>query len=302
MILLFPLEVASLDISIFGFRALWSPVFLSVIVILIGVYFYIIRKEKYRVTGKQQFFFLSSMILLYMMKGGPFDLLGHLMFSAHMTAMAIVYLAVPPLMLLGLPETLLREFINLKRVRPLYSFFTKPLIALILFNGLFSLYHIPLVFDVVKTDMILHSITTSVLFIGAFLMWWPVVNPLPEEESLTPIKKIGYIFADGVLLTPACALIIFASTPLYSTYTDPTLWLTALELCVPADMLATLSISTPELFNWFPVVEDQQLGGVIMKVVQEIVYGSILGYIFFQWARKERENDQLEIATKPQVN
>ncbi|MBM7659499.1 putative membrane protein [Bacillus mesophilus] len=291
-----------MDISIFGFRALWSPVFLSVIVILIGVYFYIIRKEKYRVTGKQQFFFLSSMILLYMMKGGPFDLLGHLMFSAHMTAMAIVYLAVPPLMLLGLPETLLREFINLKRVRPLYSFFTKPLIALILFNGLFSLYHIPLVFDVVKTDMILHSITTSVLFIGAFLMWWPVVNPLPEEESLTPIKKIGYIFADGVLLTPACALIIFASTPLYSTYTDPTLWLTALELCVPADMLATLSISTPELFNWFPVVEDQQLGGVIMKVVQEIVYGSILGYIFFQWARKERENDQLEIATKPQVN
>jgi putative membrane protein len=296
------MEVASLDISVFGFRALWSPVFLSVIVILIGVYFYIIRKEKYRVTGKQQFFFLSSMILLYLMKGGPFDLLGHLMFSAHMTAMAIVYLAVPPLMLLGLPETLLREFINLKTIRPLYSFLTKPLIALLLFNGLFSLYHIPLVFDVVKTDMILHSITTSVLFIGAFLMWWPVVNPLPEEESLTPIKKIGYIFADGVLLTPACALIIFATSPLYSTYTDPTFWLTALELCVPADMLSTLSISTPELFNWFPLVEDQQLGGVIMKVVQEIVYGSILGYIFFQWARKEREKDQLEIATKPQGN
>ncbi|WP_456275622.1 cytochrome c oxidase assembly factor CtaG [Bacillus sp. AK128] len=291
-----------MDISMFGFRALWSPVFLTVIVILIGLYFYIIRKEEYRVSRKQQFFFFSGMFLLYMMKGGPFDLLGHLMFSAHMTGMAIVYLAVPPLILLGLPEALLRKFINLKGIRPAYAFFTKPLIALILFNGLFSLYHIPLVFDVVKTDMILHSITSTVLFIGAFLMWWPVVNPLPEEASLTPIKKIGYIFADGVLLTPACALIIFATEPLYSTYTDPTLWLTALELCVPADMLASLSISTPELFNWFPLVEDQQLGGVIMKVVQEIVYGSILGYIFFQWARQEREKDDLEIGTKPQIN
>ncbi|WP_246940317.1 cytochrome c oxidase assembly factor CtaG [Bacillus pinisoli] len=291
-----------MDISIFGFRALWSPVFLAFTIIVIGIYFYIIRKEGYQVSKKQQFFFLSSMILLYLMKGGPFDLLGHLMFSAHMTAMAIVYLAVPPLMLLGLPENLLREFINIKAIRPLYAFFTKPLIALLLFNGLFSIYHIPLVFDVVKTDMVLHSITTSILLVGAFLMWWPVVNPLPEEESLTPIKKIGYIFADGVLLTPACALIIFASVPLYSTYTDPTLWLTALELCVPADMLSSLSISTPELFNWFPLVEDQQLGGVIMKVVQEIVYGSILGYIFFNWAKKEREKDQLEINARPQLN
>jgi putative membrane protein len=291
-----------MDISIFGFRALWSPVYLFVVIVLVGLYFYLIRKEKYKVTGKQQFFFVSSMILLYLMKGGPFDLLGHLMFSAHMTAMAIVYLAVPPLMILGLPQTLLREVINIKRIRPIYSFFTKPLIALILFNGLFSFYHIPLIFDVVKTDEVLHAITSVVLFVGAFLMWWPVVNPLPEEESLTPIKKIGYIFADGVLLTPACALIIFASAPMYSTYTDSTLWLSALELCVPADMLASLNISTPELFNWFSLLEDQQLGGVIMKVVQEIVYGSILGYIFFQWAKKDRESDEVELKTEPQLN
>jgi putative membrane protein len=291
-----------LDISIFGFRALWSPGYLFVVAALIGIYFYLIRKEKYKVTGKQQFFFVSSMILLYLMKGGPFDLLGHLMFSAHMTAMAIVYLAVPPLMILGLPQTLLREVINIKSIRPVYSFFTKPLIALILFNGLFSLYHIPLIFDVVKTDEVLHAITSVVLFLGAFLMWWPVVNPLPEEESLTPIKKIGFIFADGVLLTPACALIIFASAPMYSTYTDSTLWLSALELCVPTDMLASLNISTPELFNWFSLLEDQQLGGVIMKVVQEIVYGSILGYIFFQWAKKEREQDEVDLKTEPQIN
>jgi putative membrane protein len=291
-----------MDISIFGFRALWSPVFMIVLASIVVLYFYLINKDKYNVSRKQVFFFVSSMVLLYMMKGGPLDLLGHLMFSAHMTAMAIVYLAVPPLLILGLPKTLLREAINLRWIRPVFSFLTKPLIALILFNGLFSFYHIPDIFDVVKTDMILHSIFTVLMFIGAFLMWWPVVNPLPEEQSLSPIKKIGYIFADGVLLTPACALIIFAQAPLYSTYTDPTLWMSALELCVPASTLASLNISSPELFNWMPLLDDQQTGGVIMKVVQEIVYGSILGYIFFQWAKTEREKDDLEIKTEPQIN
>ncbi|MFZ3588078.1 cytochrome c oxidase assembly factor CtaG [Bacillus sp. DJP31] len=291
-----------MDISIFGFRALWSPGYLTFIVALIVLYFYLIRKEKYAVTVKQQFFFVTSMILLYMMKGGPLDLLGHLMFSAHMTGMAIVYLAVPPLLILGLPQTLLREFINLRGIKPLFSFFSIPLLALIIFNGMFSFYHIPLIFDVVKTDEVLHSIFSVLMFISAFIMWWPVVNLLPEAESLTPIKKIGYIFANGVLLTPACALIIFASEPLYSTYSDPTIWMKALELCVPADTLATLNIGAPELFNWFPLIEDQQTGGVIMKVVQEIVYGSILGYIFFQWARKEREKDQLELKSTPQTN
>ncbi|KAA0548063.1 cytochrome c oxidase assembly factor CtaG [Bacillus sp. BGMRC 2118] len=291
-----------MDISVFGFRALWSPLYLAVIIAIIGIYFILIRKDKYKVTRKQSFFFVSSMVLLYLMKGGPFDLLGHLMFSAHMTAMAIVYLAVPPLLILGLPTTLLRGFVNVSWIKPIFRFLTRPLIALILFNGIFSIYHIPLVFDVVKTDELLHAITTTVLFFGAFFMWWPVVNPLPEDQSLSPIKKIGYIFADGVLLTPACALIIFAADPMYSTYTDSTMWLSALELCVPADMIASLNISTPELFNWFPLIEDQQLGGVIMKVVQEIVYGSILGYIFFQWAKKEREKDELEIKSEPQIS
>lgn len=291
-----------MDIGMFGFRALWSPIFLVVIIGIIGLYFYLIRKDKYKVNGKQIFFFVSSMFLLYMMKGGPFDLLGHLMFSAHMTAMAIVYLAVPPLLILGLPTTLLREVVNTRWIKPFFDFFSRPLVALILFNGIFSIYHIPLVFDVVKTDEILHAIVTVLLFLGAFFMWWPVVNPLPERQSLSPIKKIGYIFADGVLLTPACALIIFATEPMYSTYTNPTMWMSALELCVPADMIASLNISTPELFNWFPLIEDQQLGGVIMKVVQEIVYGSILGYIFFQWAKKEREKDDIDLRTEPQIN
>ncbi len=53
------------------------------------------------------------------------------------------------------------------------------------------------------------------------MMWWPMLNPLPEYQTLSDIKKLGYMFVIGILLTPACALIIFATAPLFATYTDP---------------------------------------------------------------------------------
>ncbi|MDF0725320.1 cytochrome c oxidase assembly factor CtaG [Cytobacillus sp. S13-E01] len=289
-----------MSISIFGFQALWSPYFFFFVSVITAVYFLLIGPFRNRfknsepATLKQKLLFLISMILLYLFKGGPLDLLGHLMFSAHMTQMAVVYLVIPPLLILGTPAWLLRLVVNQPIIRPLMKFFTKPLIAIFVFNGLFSLYHMPLIFDVVKTDMFLHALTTIVIFLAAFIMWWPLVNPLEEWQTLSGIKKIGYIFANGILLTPACALIIFAETPLYATYTDPQAWANALQLCVPAGTLSSLDLIGPQMFNSMPLLEDQRTGGVIMKIIQEIVYGAILSYVFFQWVRKEREQDELE--------
>nr|WGD91455.1 hypothetical protein P5665_18820 [Bacillus subtilis] len=49
--------------------------------------------------------------------------------------------------------------------------------------------------------------------------------------------------ADGMLLTPACALIMFSGAPLYATYTDPALWAEAMRLCVPADMMGQVPLT-----------------------------------------------------------
>ncbi|APH05381.1 cytochrome c oxidase assembly factor CtaG [Bacillus weihaiensis] len=290
-----------MSFDIFGFRALWSPYFLLILVLITILYFLIIGpwrhkfKESEPIPTKQKILFVLAIFTLYISKGSPVDLLGHIMFSAHMTQMAILYLVVPPLLILGIPNWLWKTLIYRPVIKPILKVLTNPIIALILFNGIFSIYHVPLVFDFVKTDPVYHSIMSTVIFFGAMLMWWPLLNTLPDWKSLTGIKKVGYIFADGVLLTPACALIIFATDPLYLTYSEPQAWINALQLCVPADMLSGLNLTGPEMFNILPTVEDQQLGGVLMKIIQEIVYGTILAYIFFQWAGNERKKDELEL-------
>ncbi|WP_260115434.1 cytochrome c oxidase assembly protein [Paenibacillus hexagrammi] len=68
--------------------------------------------------------------------------------------------------------------------------------------------------------------------------------------------------------TPACALIIFAQSVIYDMYDN---------VVVP--------------FAHLSPFDDQQLGGVIMKIIQEIVYGSVLAFIFFRWYRRERKQE-----------
>lgn len=280
-------------ISIFGFRALWSPFFIVYLICIIVMYFLITVKfrQKFKhskpLTKREAFSFITSIILLYIMKGSPLDLLSHILFYMHMVQMAVLYLVIPIFLIKGIPVWLWELLFKNKFVSFVFTIFTKPLLALLLFNVIFSFYHIPMILDKVKSDLFLHGSYNSLLFLLAIFMWWPILTDIKKYDTLSGPLKIGYIFANGVLITPACALIIFASEPLYTTYSDPSAWLNMLALCVPTSTLSSLNISGPELFSSMSLLHDQQLGGVLMKVIQEIVYGFILAKIFYKWYQLE---------------
>ncbi|WP_042349060.1 cytochrome c oxidase assembly factor CtaG [Bacillus massiliigorillae] len=298
-----------MTLEIFGFRALWSPFFL-ITILIVGILFFVaatvyrerLSNKSEKLTKTQAALFITVLVLLYIIKGSPIDLLGHIMFSVHMTQMAILYLVIPPLLIVAVPNWIWRSILSIRIIKSVFQFVTKPLIALIVFNGTFSFYHIPIIFDAVKTDMFLHALYTILLFFTAIFMWWPIINKLEEYQGFYGIKRIGYIFGNGILLTPACALIIFAEAPMYSTFSNPTQWLTAMELCVPASTLSGLNITGPEVFNTMPLLEDQKTGGIIMKIIQEIVYGVVLAHIFFQWSRQENVHAVDEIPAELQTS
>ncbi len=284
-----------LELHMFGFRALWSPYYFLFILLLSALYFYFTGPA--RKTGEekpsffQQLMFYLGMLLLYIIKGSPIDLVGHIMFTAHMTQMALYYLLFPILVIKGIPGWIWEKVFHTKGIRTVLKILTKPLISLLLFNGLFSLYHMPVVFDFTKSNVVAHSVIGTIILFTAFCMWWAVFTPLEEMDTLSPLLKIGFIFANGVLITPACGLIIFAHNPLYETYASSGAWIQAMSLCVPAGVLSNLpsSLSGPGFFTNMPLIEDQQLGGVIMKISQEIIFGFVIAYIFFSWFNKEKD-------------
>lgn len=291
------------SISIFGFVANWSPYFF-LFTVLLTVFYFLITKKWYRnfeggrpLRVKEGTVFVTSMVLLYGMYGAPVDILSHILFSFHMLQMAVVFLLIAPLLFYAVPEYVWKAFVNLPVVKQVFMITRKPLVTLILFNGVFSIYHLPVVLDFLKQSGALHSAFNALLFLLAILMFYPVFNKVePRENHMGGLFKMLYVFGIGALLTPACGLIIFAGTPLYETYTDGDAWLSAMELCVPSGVLDGLRgqglISGPEYFTDTTPVMDQQTGGIIMKVLQEVFFGFMLGFIFFRWFKEERMDEE----------
>ncbi|UQZ81205.1 Cytochrome c oxidase caa3 assembly factor (Caa3_CtaG) [Paenibacillus konkukensis] len=265
-------------VKAYGFRAVFSPE------LLIGIaavaYFYV----KYRRGGNSRAetaYFLLGLFLFYLALGGPLNLFGHFWFSVHMLQQSILYLVAPPLIYRGMPAEWFEHILQNKVCKAVIAVIGNPLIAIFLFNGALSFYHIPFIFDATMSNYALHNMLHLLLLLTAFGLWWPVYNPA-GLYSLSPLKKMAYIFINGIMLTPACALIIFAGDLLYTTYTGSTHL-----LCLPFYSVTVERL--PLSLDWLTPLNDQQLGGVVMKIVQEVSYGCMLGYIFFQWYRQEKD-------------
>src|SRR5699024_11577737 len=97
-----------LELQIFGFRALWSPYILGLLV-LAGLVYYVITGPKRHLFGdvgkpsiKQQFLFYGGLALLYLIKGFPIDLMSPIMLEWHKIQMALLYFLLPLMILSGL--------------------------------------------------------------------------------------------------------------------------------------------------------------------------------------------------------
>ncbi|WP_339275913.1 cytochrome c oxidase assembly factor CtaG [Paenibacillus sp. FSL W8-0426] len=287
-----------LGLQYFSFSDLWNPLVLALFLVVAAAYLVIVGPFSERVkdaepaTGTQKLLFLVGLAVLYLAQAGPFNLLGHVMFSFHMVSMALSYLVAPPLLMKGLPVWIWRRIARRMPAKSL-SFLAHPIVAAVVFNGLFSMYHLPVVHDYVMLNFTVHRLYYIALFVTSMLMWWTLLNPLPEGRQASGLSKMGFIFLNMVLLTPACGLIIFAPQPLYATYSDPSVWAEAMRYCVSTGSSALLrSFGGPGFFNFLSSAqEDQQVGGILMKFIQEGIFISMLGYVFFQWYRKEKRED-----------
>lgn len=277
----------------FDWLTLWSPLFG---LLMVGIYvLYAVVTERMAKRGYasttllQKFSMLSAILLYYIGFGSPIDVLAHIILSVHMFQMVLVYVLAPALVVYGLPYWVFEKLFSIHIVGPLFRFLTKPLLALLLFNALFSIYHMPVVFDYVLTNYGVHRIFHGALVVFSLTMWYPVIVPLvtDEEEGMSDLKRMVYIIANGVLLTPACALIIFSQSTLYNAYTDVQTFATVLGYCMPngdvsgIDLEALMGATNSAL-------EDQRFGGVLMKLGQELVYGFFFGWTFFGWVRRTK--------------
>jgi putative membrane protein len=141
---------------------------------------------------------------------------------------------------------------------------TRPVVALTAFNLVFIAWHIPGLYEWALRDRLMHNLEHVTFLLTALLVWWPILSPLPTLPRLAWGSQMIYLFALSISQIPVFAYITFTREVLYPTYER-------------ADRIVPL---TP--------LEDQQLGGIIMKVASMIVLFAMLAVAF--WRGHQAEN------------
>ncbi len=218
-------------------------------------------------TTKQKSFFFAGVAMLWLGADWPMhELSEDYLFSAHMVQHTLFSLVAPPLLIIGTPKWLLRTMLRGPKVLKVARVVTRPMFGLLLFNGVIVFTHWPWLVDLSLRSELLHFSLHTLLFASAAIMWWPVVDPLPELSRLSPPGKMLYLFLQSIVPTVPASFLTFADSPIYEFYaTVPRLW-------------------------GIDVVTDQRMAGLFMKIGGGLLLWLVITYLFFRWnAAEERE-------------
>jgi putative membrane protein len=172
----------------------------------------------------------------------------------------LLMMVAPPLVLLGIVGVRATGQTRFARLRRLCWAITRPWPALVIFNIVMLVWHIPALYDTTLTTEPVH-IAEHLSFIGVgIIFWWPIIDPVRDSATVTvsPLTKIAVLVVSGVPTTVLGLIFALAPAAVYSFY-----------------------VHTPRLWG-LSALADQQIGGVIMLGASNIIYFVAIAILFMR--------------------
>ena len=220
------------------------------------------------VTRGQVGWFVAALATLWLAADWPVHDLGEeYLYGVHMGQHLLLSLVVPPMALLATPTWLARMVVGNGRGYRMLRRLARPVPATLVFNMVVALTHWPALVNAGVSDGALHDGIHVVVVASALLMWLPVAGPLPELRLSLP-GQMGYLFLQSIIPTVPAGWLTFADGVVYRSY----------------DVL-------PRVFG-ISVVYDQQIAGMLMKVVAGLFLWTIITMLFFRFANQKLADDR----------
>lgn len=218
---------------------------------------------------KEAWYFYLGLGISYLAVGSPLDAVGErFLFSAHMLQHNILMYITPLLILRGLPGWMLDGlFWRVPTVESIWRRLTHPVAAGVVFTGIFSGWHYPELYEMALVRKPIHILEHMTMFAVSFLMWWPIATRSRRLPSISYGSQILFVFALAVGQLPVFAWLTFSGSVHYPTYAF-----------------------APRIIPLSPL-EDQILGGVLMKTAQMFSGLAVMGVAFIRWYRETEEAD-----------
>jgi cytochrome c oxidase assembly factor CtaG len=186
---------------------------------LVGGYLWATRREGSEATAHQRTLFLAGVVLLIVAVTWPLgDLAAHWLLMALVVQRLLLTLAVPPLLVLGLPRTVIARLTRPAVVDAVLRVVVRPFPAVVvvtivavgtLTTGAVSL--------AARSDLARVLIELIVLASG-FVLWAPVLTELPGAARLSPLGRGGYLLVQSIVPSFLSIVWIFARHSLYPSF------------------------------------------------------------------------------------
>jgi putative membrane protein len=208
--------------------------------------------------------FLGGLAVVVGSLNGPIhDLSDQYFFSTHMVQHLLLAQVFPLMFLIGLPPWLRRALVAPRAVGAAWGFLAAVPMGFILYTVVFSIWHVPVLYNLMMRDHDFHILMHLMVMVTATLMWWPVAGGDAVRRPLSPGGQMLYLFLLGTPMMIVAAMIVFAPQPLYDWYRfAPPLWGQS-------------------------ALEDQRLGGLIMWVPGGLFFWLVMSVVYFRWSRRE---------------
>lgn len=245
------------------------------IVSLVTMYWYAVARIGPRaaqpgdviVTRSQIAWFVGAILTLWLSSDWPLHDVGEdYLYSAHMVQHLLLSFVLPPMALLAIPAWLARLVVGRGSGYTAVRWLARPIPALVIFNLVVVLQHWPVVVNASVASGPFHYGVHLFVVTSAFVMWLPVVSPLPELRPSLPIQMM-FLFAQSIIPTVPAGWLTFAEGTVYKAYDTP---------------FRLFGLST---------AHDQQLAGMIMKAVGGTYLWIVIAMLFIRFVNQRGEDD-----------
>ena len=216
-------------------------------------------------SARQRLAFGAGLLLLYVFLDWPVSDLGQRSLLVHMARQTVFLLAVPPLLLGGLPRWASDEVRDRAGAPGAVRLVLSPVTASIVFNAAVVVSCLPVVMDAgVRNPAIGAALDVGLLAAG-LVMWTPALRAFSPPGGLRRGGRAAYLMVQSVVPSFASLVFIFDRNPIYAVFRR-----------------------APRTIGISPLV-DQQLAGALAKVAGLAILLGAAGAILLRGGDSEEE-------------
>jgi cytochrome c oxidase assembly factor CtaG len=229
----------------------------------------------FRVRAGQQTFWWIGWTCLTAAFLSPLDTKALEAVSAHMAQHVLMADVAVPLMLIGvrnpvlqfmLPPSILAPLARRRGLRAFFHRLRNPAVAVVLYTVVLYGWHLGPAFTGALENEFVHALQHQSFIAFSALVWWPLIEP-NRRRLPGGLWKLPYIVGARLPTMFLGMAFVVAQSPFYSSF-----------------------YGKGERAWGLSAIEDQQIGGAIMMVVDIITLMVVLSAVFWRTAREDDAN------------